>query len=69
VNSSCKVHNYDNLYIASSSVFPTGGFSNPTMTMLALSIRICDELKNRLEQMPELTTAPATSAGLAAAAR
>jgi choline dehydrogenase-like flavoprotein len=48
VDSSCRVHGYENLYIASSSVFPTGGFSNPTLTMLALCIRMCDELKLRL---------------------
>jgi choline dehydrogenase-like flavoprotein len=48
VDASCRVHGYDNLYIASSSVFPTGGFSNPTLTTLALCMRMCDELKVRL---------------------
>jgi choline dehydrogenase-like flavoprotein len=48
VNSSCRVHDYDNLYIGSSSVFPTCGFSNPTLTMLALCLRISDELKVRM---------------------
>jgi choline dehydrogenase-like flavoprotein len=48
VDLSCKVHGYDNLYIGSSSVFPTGGFSNPTLTALALCFRICDQIKHRL---------------------
>jgi choline dehydrogenase-like flavoprotein len=68
VNSSCKVHDYDNLYIASSSVFPTGGFSNPTLTMLALSIRVCDELKNRLDKTPEVSNTFSTGMAASAAA-
>jgi choline dehydrogenase-like flavoprotein len=48
VNASCRVHDYENLYIGSSSVFPTCGFSNPTLTMLALCMRICDEMKVRM---------------------
>jgi choline dehydrogenase-like flavoprotein len=48
VDPNCRVHGYDNLYIGSSSVFPTGGFSNPTLTALALCFRICDQLKQRL---------------------
>jgi choline dehydrogenase-like flavoprotein len=48
VNSNCQTHQYDNLYVASSAVFPTGGFSNPTLTILALTLRIADTLKRRL---------------------
>jgi choline dehydrogenase-like flavoprotein len=48
VDPSCRVHGIDNLWIASSSVFPTGGHSNPTLTILALAIRLSDELKRRL---------------------
>ncbi len=48
VDASCRVHDYDNLYISGSSVFPTGGFSNPTLTALALGFRVSDELKRRL---------------------
>jgi choline dehydrogenase-like flavoprotein len=48
VDAGCRVHGYDNLYIGSSSVFPTGGFSNPTLTILALCLHISDELKARL---------------------
>ena len=48
VNSDCKVHDVDNLFIGSSSVFPTGGYSNPTLTAIALTIRLADHLKNLL---------------------
>jgi choline dehydrogenase-like flavoprotein len=48
VDADCRVHGYDNLYVAGSSVFPTGGFSNPTLTALALSIRTTDLVKQRL---------------------
>ncbi len=47
VNESCRVHGVDNVFVASSSVFPTGGFANPTFTICALAIRIGDELKRR----------------------
>lgn len=45
VNANCQVHGVSNLYIASSSVFPTGGYANPTLTILALAIRIADRVK------------------------
>lgn len=50
VDEHCRVHGYQNLYIGSSSVFPTGGFSNPTLTILALCLRIADELKAALRR-------------------
>jgi len=45
VDSECKVHGISNLFIGSSAVFPTSSRSNPTMTILALSIRIADRVK------------------------
>lgn len=48
VDPTCKVHGVSNLFIASSSVFPTGGYANPTLTIAALSIRIADQLKAAL---------------------
>ena len=35
----------NNLFIGSASVFKTGGYANPTLTVIALSIRIADQLK------------------------
>ncbi len=45
VDSNCKVHGLDNLYIGGSSVFPTGGCSNPTLTIIALTIRLAEYFK------------------------
>ncbi len=46
VDANCRVHGMDNLYIASSSVFPTNGFATPTLTIGALSVRLADHLKS-----------------------
>ena len=40
-----KVHGVNNLFIAGCSVFPTAGYANPTLTMIALSLRLADHLK------------------------
>jgi choline dehydrogenase-like flavoprotein len=40
----------DNLFIASSSVFPTSGHANPVFSMAALAIRLADHLKLALER-------------------
>jgi choline dehydrogenase-like flavoprotein len=48
VNEHCRVHGIRNLFIASSSVFPTSGQANPTLTIVALAIRLADHLKHNL---------------------
>jgi choline dehydrogenase-like flavoprotein len=48
VNTQCRTHDVENLYIAGSAVFPTGGSANPTLTIVALAIRIADQLKTAL---------------------
>jgi choline dehydrogenase-like flavoprotein len=45
VDTNCKVHQTDNLFIAGSSVFPTAGYANPTLTIIALAIRLADHIK------------------------
>lgn len=40
-----RVHGVDNLYIASSSLFPSGGYANPTLSIMALAIGLSDHLK------------------------
>ena len=45
VDAECRVHSTSNLYIASSSVFPTGGYANPTLTIVALALRLADRIK------------------------
>jgi choline dehydrogenase-like flavoprotein len=49
VDADCKVHGISNLFMAGSSVFPTGGFANPTLTLVALAIRLADHLKDKLK--------------------
>ncbi len=43
-----RVHGVKNLYITGSSVFPTVGFANPTLTIVALALRLANHLKTRL---------------------
>lgn len=45
VDANGKVHGMNNLFIAGCSVFPTSGYANPTLTMIALSLRLADYLK------------------------
>jgi choline dehydrogenase-like flavoprotein len=45
VDPDCRVHGISNLFIAGPSVFPTGGYANPVLTMLALTLRLADHVK------------------------
>lgn len=45
----CRTHDHDNLFVASSSVFPTASTMNPTLTIAALSFRIADRLREALK--------------------
>jgi len=47
VDKDLRVHGVNNLHIASCSVFPSGGSSNPTFTMMALACRLADLLKKK----------------------
>ncbi len=53
VDAQCRVHGVSNLYVAGSSVFPTGGLANPTLTIVALAIRLADHLKRVIASLPE----------------
>ena len=49
VDTDCKVFGTDNLYVAGSSIFATGGASNPTMPLLQFALRLADHLDARLK--------------------
>jgi choline dehydrogenase-like flavoprotein len=53
VDPDCRVHSVDNLYVAGSSVFPTYGASNPTLTIIAMALRLADKLREGAR--PELS--------------
>lgn len=53
VDSNCKVHGISNLFIAGSSVFPTGGHANPTLTIIALSVKLAEFLKNMEDEVSD----------------
>src|SRR6185436_3229531 len=48
VDVNARVHGVERLYIAGSSVFPTAGIANPTLTIIALALRLADHLKTEL---------------------
>ncbi|ADE16269.1 GMC oxidoreductase [Nitrosococcus halophilus Nc 4] len=50
VDPDCRVHGIANLYVAGSSVFPTSGCSNPTLTIVALAVRLADHLKGLMRR-------------------
>ena len=43
-----RVHGIDNLYVAGSSLFPTGSWANPTLTLVALALRTADKIAGKL---------------------
>lgn len=45
----CRTHDHKNLFVISSSVFPTGGAANPTLTIAALALRAGDEIVRQLK--------------------
>ncbi len=47
VDANLKVWDMSNLYIAGSSVFPSGGHANPTLTITQLALRLAEHLTTR----------------------
>ncbi len=47
VDANCKVHGVSNLYIAGSSIFPTAGYSGPTMMIVAFAMRLAEHLTDK----------------------
>ena len=51
VDAHCRVHGIDNLFIAGPSVFPTSGYANPSLTIVALALRLADHIKDNYEKI------------------
>jgi glucose dehydrogenase len=47
-----RAHDVSNLFVAGSSVFPTEGTANPTLTLAALALRTADQLRRHLSDFP-----------------
>jgi choline dehydrogenase-like flavoprotein len=52
VDPQCRVHGMENLFIAGSSVFPTCGSDMPTITIVALALRLADHIKDVYSARP-----------------
>ncbi len=50
VNPDGRLHEVQNLYISGSAVFPTSSQANPTLTIVAMALRLADHLKSQLRQ-------------------
>jgi len=54
VDRNCRIHGMSNLYVTGSSVFPTAGANFPTITLVALALRLVEHLRSQLQQ-PDAT--------------
>jgi choline dehydrogenase-like flavoprotein len=52
VDPNSRVHGSANLYVTGSSVFPSGGYANPTLTIVALAVRLAGHLQTALPSSP-----------------
>lgn len=56
VDPDCRVHGVHDLFLAGSSVFPTGGSANPTLTIVALAARLAQRLRRELTHVVPVST-------------
>ena len=56
-----RVHTTDNLYVLGGSTFPSGGYLNPTLTILALALRTADAIKGVVASPRPATVRDATT--------
>lgn len=55
VDQHCQVYGSENLYVAGSSVFTTPGYANPTLTIVALALRLADRIKATIGGVPDIS--------------
>ncbi|EHM03463.1 FAD dependent oxidoreductase [Acetobacteraceae bacterium AT-5844] len=63
VDGHCRIHGIRNVWISSAAVFPTSSQANPTLSVVALALRLAAELKAEMAAVPEVATASAVAAG------
>ena len=57
LNTDCRAHEVDNLYVVDTSIFPSIGAVNPALTAMANSLRVGDHLLERLGADAPVTAA------------
>jgi choline dehydrogenase-like flavoprotein len=57
VDEDCKVFGVNNLYVAGSAIFPTSSQANPTLTIVAMALRLAGHLGAVAMRVPQLRTA------------
>jgi choline dehydrogenase-like flavoprotein len=57
LNTDCRAHELDNLYVVDTSIFPSIGAVNPALTAMANSLRVGDHLLERLSADAPVTAA------------
>ncbi len=63
VDADCRLHEADNVFLAGSAVFPTSSQANPTLTIVALALRLAEHLRKQLSPEPSVAeAAPASTA-------
>ncbi len=63
VDADCRVHGVANLHVASAAVFPTSSQANPTLTVVALALRLADRLKALAASRRDTATGPPITSG------
>ena len=48
LDTNCRAHGLDNLYVTDASFFPSIGAVNPTLTIIANALRVADHIQQRL---------------------
>jgi choline dehydrogenase-like flavoprotein len=54
VNASCQVHDVNNLFVAGASCYATAAAPNPTLTIVALTLRLSEYVKNRIKNKSKI---------------
>jgi choline dehydrogenase-like flavoprotein len=49
LDTDCKAHGVDNLYVTDASFFPSIGAVNPTLTIIANALRVGEHIADRLK--------------------